>query len=319
MCRTTLLACDFGYGDASFQPAIEYALLQRLPILVTQASSLTSHAGFQRALSTGRMPARRNRQDACVTWDPVEAEPVGALNSHIHKLPNKFLGFACWPSLWRSRKYDNLVCAGSPHQARTVCFAGAFAKHFHLASDQAFKNPAIRFVYYLQQILIALFFQIFVDLIRHFRGGSIAPRRITKHESVIELDFLDQIARLFIIFFCFARKSDDYISGYRNAVARPPNSPDKVDVFFCRIRAVHRFQDFVRARLQRQMNVLGKFRELRDCIDQVIAETNRVGGSETKSLKAFDLVNGFEQLHERGFVVDLRKFMATVKIHDLPQ
>ena len=42
-------------------------------------------------------------------------------------------------------------------------------------------------------------------------------------------------------------------------------------------------------------------------------------GSETKSLKPFDLVNGFEQLHERRLVVDLRKFMATVKIHDLPQ
>ena len=42
-------------------------------------------------------------------------------------------------------------------------------------------------------------------------------------------------------------------------------------------------------------------------------------GSETKPLQAFDLVNGFKQLHERGVVVDLRKFMATVKIHDLPQ
>ena len=41
--------------------------------------------------------------------------------------------------------------------------------------------------------------------------------------------------------------------------------------------------------------------------------------SEAKSLNAFDLVNGFEQLHERRLVVDLRKFMATVKIHDLPQ
>src|SRR5438552_12161125 len=137
MCRTTLLACDFGYGDASFQLAIEYALLQQ--------------------------------------GHPVEAESVGALNSHIHKLPNKFLAFACWRSLWRRRKYDNLVCAGSPHQTRAICLAGAFAKHFHLVSNQAFENPAIRFVYYLKQILIALFFEVFVDLIWHFRGGGIAP------------------------------------------------------------------------------------------------------------------------------------------------
>src|SRR6478609_4415352 len=134
---------------------------------VTQGSSLTSHAGLPACIfdqagcpldRTGKMPVLR-------LWRSVEAESVGALNSHIHKLPDKFLAFARAPSLWRRRKYDNFICAGSAHQARAVCFAGAFAKHFHLASDQAFKNPAIRFVYYLQQILITLFFQMFVDLI----------------------------------------------------------------------------------------------------------------------------------------------------------
>src|SRR5262249_51095885 len=67
------------------------------------------------------------------------------------------------------------------------------------------------------------------------------------------------------------------------------------------------------------MNVLGKFRESRDCIDQILAKTDRMRRSEPKSLKAFNFVNGFEQLHERGFVVDLRKFMATIKIYNLPQ
>ena len=99
---------------------------------------------------------------------PVEAESVGALNSHIHKLPYEFLAFASLRLLSPRRKYNNFIRAGSPHQARAVCFAGPFAKHFHLASHQAFKNPAIRFVYYLQQILIALFFQMFVDLIWRF-------------------------------------------------------------------------------------------------------------------------------------------------------
>src|SRR6476620_5764718 len=138
MCGTTLMACEFGYGDASFQLAIEDALL------------LQGH--------------------------PVEAESIGTLNSHIHKLPNKFVAFACWSSVWRRRKYDNFVCASSPHQARAVCLARAFAKHFHPASDQAFENPAIRFVYEREQIFIALFFNGFGDLIRHFRCGSIAPR-----------------------------------------------------------------------------------------------------------------------------------------------
>ena len=31
------------------------------------------------------------------------------------KLPDMFLAFASWPSIWRRRKYDDLVRAGSPH------------------------------------------------------------------------------------------------------------------------------------------------------------------------------------------------------------
>ena len=45
----------------------------------------------------------------------------------------------------------------------------------------------------------------------------------------------------------------------------------------------------------------------------------RLLGESSEALKAFDLVNGFEQLHEGGLAVDLWKFVATVKIYDLPQ
>ena len=51
------MACEFGYGGASFQLAIEDALLQQ--------------------------------------GHPVQAEPIGALNLQIQKLTNKFLAFAC--------------------------------------------------------------------------------------------------------------------------------------------------------------------------------------------------------------------------------
>ena len=160
-----------------------------LPTPVTQASSLTRHAGFQRALFDRQNAplAGTGKMRVLHLWHPVETEPISTFDSHIHKLPDKFLAFACWLSLfilrrftsengWRRRKYDNFVCAGSPHQARAVCFAGAFAKHFQLASDQAFENPAIRFVYDLEQILIAVFFDVLVDLIRHFRGRGTTPR-----------------------------------------------------------------------------------------------------------------------------------------------
>jgi hypothetical protein len=41
--------------------------------------------------------------------------------------------------------------------------------------------------------------------------------------------------------------------------------------------------------------------------------------SEAEPLEPVDVVNGFDQLHKRRFIVDLRKFVAAVKIHDLPQ
>src|SRR4030095_9797162 len=141
------MACDFGYGDASFQLAIEDALLEQR--------------------------------------HPVEAKPVGALNLHIHKLPKEFLVVDCWALLWRRRKYDDLVCAGSALQARAICFAGPFAKHFQPASNQAFENPAIGFVYHLEQILISLIFDVFVDLIGQLRGGSMAPWRGTRNKKHI--------------------------------------------------------------------------------------------------------------------------------------
>ena len=64
----------------------------------------------------------------------IQAEAVGSLDLDIHQFPDPFVV---------AFEYNDLVCAGSPHQARAVCFAAAFAKHFHLASNQAFENPVI--------------------------------------------------------------------------------------------------------------------------------------------------------------------------------
>ena len=91
------MACEFGYGGASFQLAIARAQLQN--------PAYTCNSGFQPDKSC-RLPACIFDQAGCPLdgkgkmpvlhlWHPVEAEPVGTLDSHIHKLPNKFLAFAC--------------------------------------------------------------------------------------------------------------------------------------------------------------------------------------------------------------------------------
>jgi hypothetical protein len=61
------MKCEFGYGDASFQLAIEDAQIQKLFTPVTQASSLTSNAGFQREFSTSQ-DARSTEQARCLCY-----------------------------------------------------------------------------------------------------------------------------------------------------------------------------------------------------------------------------------------------------------
>src|SRR5439155_27365595 len=103
------------------------------------------------------------------------------------KLSTEFVAFtfpwcpmACRPVVveapWRRRKYHDLVRASAAHQARAVCFAEPFAKNFSFTPDQTFENPAIRFVHNFEQIVIPLFFNEFVDLVRYVRRRSAAPQ-----------------------------------------------------------------------------------------------------------------------------------------------
>src|SRR6266699_2407783 len=40
---------------------------------------------------------------------------------------------------------------------------------------------------------------------------------------------------------------------------------------------------------------------------------------KTQSLQSIDLVHGFEQLHKWTFIIDPRRFVAAVQVHDLPE
>ena len=93
--------------------------------------------------------------------------------------------------------------------------------------------------------MIAALFDVFVDLIRHFRCRCIATRRISKHEGIIEFDFFDQSARLLVIMFGLTRKSNDDVGRDRDSLSRVADLPDKIGIFFGGISAVHRLQNFV--------------------------------------------------------------------------
>src|SRR2546430_13181418 len=72
---TTVMACEFGYGGASFQLAIAGRNYESLPTPVTQASSLTSHAGLQRYF-TFFFQAEGGIRDLTVTGVQTCALPI---------------------------------------------------------------------------------------------------------------------------------------------------------------------------------------------------------------------------------------------------
>src|SRR5436309_14954841 len=41
--------------------------------------------------------------------------------------------------------------------------------------------------------------------------------------------------------------------------------------------------------------------------------------SKAQSLQAFDFVHGFQQLHKWTFIINLRKFVPAIQVHDLPE
>ena len=93
--------------------------------------------------------------------------------------------------------------------------------------------------------MIALFLDVFGDLVAHFRSRRIAPRGIAKYKGVVELDLFDKLACLFVISLRLPGKTDNHIGGNRDSIAPFPDAIDKIDIFLRAVRPMHRFQDFV--------------------------------------------------------------------------
>ena len=129
----------------------------------------------------------------------------------------------------------------------------------------------------------------------------------------------NQIARSPIIGLGFAREANNDVGRNRDAFARLPDSPDKIDIFFRSVSAVHRFEDLVGTGLQREVNVLDQFGQARKCLDQVVPESDRMRRSKAEPLQSVDPVHRFEQLHKWTFIVDLWNSVPPVQIHDLPE
>ena len=63
----------------------------------------------------------------------------------------------------------------------------------------------------------------------------------------------------------------------------------------------------------------GQLGQASEAPDEVVAETDRVGGGEAQALESPDVVHGLEQLDERAAVAGHRKLVASVEIDDLSE
>src|SRR5438034_2647122 len=82
---------------------------------------------------------------------------------------------------------SDLVCARATRQTRPICFTRPFTKNFYRPPDQSFSGAFRRAIDDQEQIVIARFLHALIDLTKHRSGGSSAPWRVTKNESIIEL------------------------------------------------------------------------------------------------------------------------------------
>ena len=67
------------------------------------------------------------------------------------------------------------------------------------------------------------------------------------------------------------------------------------------------------------MNVFGKFRQMRNRIEQIITETDGVGRRKPETCEAVNVIHCFQQLHEGNFAIAFRKLVTAIQIYDLPK
>ena len=133
------------------------------------------------------------------------------------------------------------------------------------------------------------------------RAAAGVPRADGILEDVghVVIHRLEELAGLREILLGFAGKTDDDIGREIHVRADPAQIVDDLLVALAGVGPVHRAQDAVAARLQRQVHVFTQFRQPAVGLDQIPLESQRMRRRETDAGEAVDRVDPFEQLHER--------------------
>ncbi len=200
-----------------------------------------------------------------------------------------------------------------PVRRRSVCLAWPFAKNFHFTSDQPFAGALRRRVDHLEQVPIAGLFHLLVNLLSHLRPQAFRSAANSERQTHCRI----APARPERVFFrnrssVSPGKPDDHVGREGDILARRAQLVDQPKIFLRGVGAMHRLENSVRPGLQRQMDVLAKFRQIAQRRDQIRAKTDRMRRSKTQTLEAINVVHRFEQLDEGAFVRPGSATSATV-------
>ncbi len=220
---------------------------------------------------------------------------------------------------FRAGKDDNFIRAGAARHPFGVCFARTLDEDFDTVADQRQVVLGSRAVNFLEQDLVPAHLLFFGNLAFHGCRRRVLPGRVPENERLVERDGPQEIQCFQEIGFGFTRKADDDVGGDGGVRNMAADLPDDLQVFFSGVGAAHPFQDPVGSGLKRQVNMLTKFRQTSERLDQIRLKTNGMRGGEADSFDAIHLVNGLEKLDKRRFSADPGKLMPAEQVHNLAQ
>ena len=133
------------------------------------------------------------------------------------------------------------------------------------------------------------------SVIGHLCSRSTRARRIDEGETGIELHVLNQFHCFFEIFRSFVRETYDEVCSNTDIRTNLAEFSDDRFVLENGIAALHTCQNSVASCLNRQVNVIGKFRNLSIGFDQSLREFFRVRSCITDTFDPFNFSDIFEK------------------------
>jgi len=171
----------------------------------------------------------------------------------------------------------------------------------------------------VQQDLVALLHHRLRHLAVHRRGRGAGANGVLEDVGHVVVARLEQLARLGEVILGLAREADDDVGREIHPRHHGAERIHDFAVALARVGTVHRLEDAVAARLQRQVHVRAQLGQAAIGLDEVLLEAARVRRGEADARDAGDGVHALDQLHEGRDAAGVRVIAPAVAGHDLPE